>query len=83
MQSVSRSELFADMKPEGRYGDIVGVYHEHLSADAVGQPDQEMMNALPASCKWFAHKGAGYDSVDVAAAKKRGEYYVLAQICLD
>jgi glyoxylate reductase len=72
MESVSRIQLFQDLKPGGRYCDIVGIYHEHLSADLVGQPDREMMEALPQSCKWFAHKGAGYDSVDVVAAKNKG-----------
>ena len=73
MESVTRAQLFQDMKPGGRYCNIVGVYHEHLSAELVGQPDREMMEALPKSCKWFAHKGAGYDSVDVAAAKEKGK----------
>jgi glyoxylate reductase len=74
MKSLSRAELFRDMKPGGRYCNIVGVYHEHLSVALVGQPDREMMEALPQSCKWFAHKGAGYDSVDVAAAKNKGTW---------
>jgi phosphoglycerate dehydrogenase-like enzyme len=74
MESGSRQELFDDLKRGGRHGDIVGVYHEHLSAKVVGHPDKEMMQAFPESCKWFAHKGAGYDSVDVATAKSRGQY---------
>lgn len=73
MKSTYREELFRDMREGGRYGNIVGVYHEHLSAGSVGQPDRQMMEALPESCRWFAHKGAGYDSVDVMAAKSRGE----------
>lgn len=72
MESASREELFNDFSPSGRYGDVVGVYHEHLSGKLVGHPDKQMMEALPSSCKWFAHKGAGYDSVDVGTAKARG-----------
>jgi len=72
MGSSSRKELFEDMKPGGRYSHVVGIYHEHLSADLVGQPDKDMMEALPDSCRWFAHKGAGYDSVDVTTARHRG-----------
>lgn len=75
MESTSREDLFAQFKPGGAYSDITGVYHEHLSAHLVGQPDSAMMGALPDSCKWLAHKGAGYDSVDVNAAKKRGESF--------
>lgn len=72
MESTSRQELLTDLQDGGRYGDIAGVYHEHLSGKVVGHPDKEMMEALPASCRWFAHKGAGYDSVDVTTAKARG-----------
>ncbi|RSH92011.1 hypothetical protein EHS25_009382 [Saitozyma podzolica] len=71
MESESREELFADLAEGGRYSDIVGVYHEHLSAERVGHPDEAMINALPKTCRWFAHKGAGYDSVAVHAAKAR------------
>lgn len=73
MESKSREEFFRDLAPGGRYADIVGVYHEHSTGKIVGHPDREMMEAFPKSCGWFAHKGAGYDSVDVNAAKARGE----------
>lgn len=74
MEATSREDLFSQFSKGGKYSDIVGVYHEHLSAHLVGLPDADMMEALPESCKWFAHKGAGYDSVDVNAARKRGEF---------
>jgi hypothetical protein len=72
MQSQSRAELFDDCKQGGRYSNITGVYHEHLSQEIVGMPDAEMIAALPDTCKWFAHKGAGYDAVAVDACKARG-----------
>ncbi|WVQ70476.1 uncharacterized protein L199_008703 [Kwoniella botswanensis] len=72
MESQSRDELFKDFASGGRYSDIVGIYHEHLSDKRTGHPDEAFFNALPTSCKWFAHKGAGYDSVAVHAAKARG-----------
>lgn len=72
MKSQTREELFNDLAPGGPYSDVVGIYHEHLSAPSVGHPDEAMFSALPASCKWLAHKGAGYDSVDVHAAKANG-----------
>jgi phosphoglycerate dehydrogenase-like enzyme len=74
MESKSRQELLSDLGLGGRYSDIVGVYHEHISAKLVGHPDSEMIGALPSSCKWLAHKGAGYDSVDVRAANARGGF---------
>ncbi|KAK6906494.1 hypothetical protein I204_00698 [Kwoniella mangroviensis CBS 8886] len=35
MESQSREEFFQDCAPGGRYSDIVGIYHEHLS-DKIG-----------------------------------------------
>jgi glyoxylate reductase len=72
MESQNRAELFRDFSTGGRYSDITAIYHEHLSDKRTGHPDAEMMNALPETCKWLAHKGAGYDSIDVHAAKARG-----------
>lgn len=72
MESTSREELFKDLSPGGRYDDIVAVYHEHLSIKTVGHADGDMFRALPSSCKWFAHKGAGYDDIDVGTAVKLG-----------
>jgi hypothetical protein len=73
MESKSREELFRDLSPGQKYGDVVAIFHEHLAQRIVGHPDAEMINALPPSCKWIAHKGAGYDQFDVAACKARGE----------
>ena len=73
IESKSRQELVDDFKPGGRYSNITAIYHEHLSEPIVGKADARFFDALPESCKWFAHKGAGYDSVDVQAARRRGE----------
>ena len=70
VKSQSREELFKDFQEGGRYGDIVGIFH---ASDGFGRSDKEFFEALPTTCKIFAHKGAGYDSVDVHAAKARGE----------
>ena len=72
MESKSRQEFFSDLKSEGKYGRIAGIYHEHLSQKVVGMPDAELINALPESCKWIAHKGAGYEAFGIDACKKRG-----------
>lgn len=73
MESTSREELFSDFAaPDGRYSRIVCIYHEHLSQPIVGMPNAEFVRALPDSCKWIAHKGAGYEAVDVAACGERG-----------
>ena len=38
----------------------------------VGHFDVELVNALPASVRFIAHNGAGYDSIDVDACSARG-----------
>ena len=75
MESQSREELFKDFAEGGRYADTTAIFHSAFSSKLVGQPDKELIDALPASCKWLAHKGAGYDSVDVHAAKARGGWW--------
>jgi hypothetical protein len=72
MESDSRTELFNDFSPGGRYADIIGIYHEHESHHKIGLPDKHMIYALPPSVKWIAHKGAGYDQFDFVACNARG-----------
>ena len=72
LASKSRDEFLADVKPGGRYGNIVGIYRHNTSADSIGIYDAPLVNALPPSVKWIAHNGAGYDQIDIAACKARG-----------
>ncbi|KAI3480725.1 hypothetical protein L1887_57204 [Cichorium endivia] len=56
----------------GKYANIVAIYRHNDSADKIGVFDAELINALPASLKFICHNGAGYDQIDVHAAKARG-----------
>ncbi|RDX49242.1 hypothetical protein OH76DRAFT_1556466 [Lentinus brumalis] len=72
MDSPNRAEFFAGLQPGGKYDGIVGIYRHNISADYIGIFDKELVAKLPASVKWIAHNGAGYDQIDVAACKERG-----------
>ncbi len=74
MDSPDRAEFFAGLQPGGKYDGIVGIYRHNISADYIGIFDKELVAKLPASVKWIAHNGAGYDQIDVAACKERGEH---------
>ncbi|KAI5478154.1 putative 2-hydroxyacid dehydrogenase UNK4.10 [Pseudohyphozyma bogoriensis] len=66
----SRDEFFADLK--GKYSDVAAIYRHGGSAGKIGEFDKELIDALPASVKFIAHHGAGYDDVDVEACTARG-----------
>ena len=73
MDAKNRTEFFAGLQAGGKYDGIVGIYRHNLSTDRIGIFDRELVAKLPASVKWIAHNGAGYDQIDVAACKDRGE----------
>lgn len=72
MDSPNRADFLQNVKPGGKYANIVGIYRHNISADYIGIFDKEIVDALPASMKWIAHNGAGYDQIDVVACKARG-----------
>ncbi|KAJ1333937.1 glyoxylate reductase [Microdochium nivale] len=51
---------------------IVGCYRSNHSTSVTGPFDAELVAALPASWRYIAHLGAGYDNIDVAACTSRG-----------
>jgi glyoxylate reductase len=78
MKSPHRSDFLQNVKPGEKYADIVGIYRHNSSSDFIGIFDAEIINSLPESLKWIAHNGAGYDQIDVAACKAKGEGFGLA-----
>jgi glyoxylate reductase len=50
----------------------VAILHTFESNAVYGNVDKALIDALPSSVKWIAHKGAGYDDVDVSACKAKG-----------
>lgn len=72
MDSPNRKDFFDNLASNCKYGNVVGFYRHNSSADRIGIFDKELVNALPDTCKWIAHNGAGYDQIDIAACKARG-----------
>lgn len=73
MDSPNRADFFSGLQPGGKYDGIVGIYRHNVSADHIGIYDKELVSKLPGTLKWIAHNGAGYDQIDVAACKERGQ----------
>ena len=71
MDAPSRDVFYKDL--EGKHAGTVAIYRHNTSADRIGIFDAELVNRLPASVKWLAHNGAGYDQIDIDACKKRGK----------
>lgn len=80
MDSPNRADFLAGFQPGGKYADVVGIYRENGSSNAIGAYDKEIINGLSSSVKWIAHNGAGYDPVDVHACIARG--MTLCSICI-
>jgi glyoxylate reductase len=72
MDCQTRSEFLSNLSDGGKYSNLVAFYRHNSSADRIGVFDAELVNALPSSCKWIAHNGAGYDQIDIAACQKKG-----------
>ncbi len=66
MDSPNREDFLENLKPGGKYAEILGLYRHNISADHIGIFDKEIVDALPASVKWIAQKVAGYDQIDGA-----------------
>lgn len=68
-----RQDFFA--KLSGEYRDVRAIYRHNDSRAKIGVFDRELISHLPESCKYICHNGAGYDQIDVHAAKERGLLY--------
>ncbi|KAH9904041.1 glyoxylate reductase [Xylariomycetidae sp. FL2044] len=58
----------------GRFDDVLVAYRTFDSTSTItgGPLDAELVSHLPSSLRFICHAGAGYDSIDVAACRKRG-----------
>jgi glyoxylate reductase len=70
------------MESGGKYENITAVYHQNACMKKVGPWDRELIGAMPPTVKWIAHKGAGYDMIDVNACKDRGVWHHKHLNCL-
>lgn len=74
MESTDRIDFLTNLKPNGKYAGIVGIYRHNTSADRIGIFDKQIIEAIAPTVKWIAHNGAGYDQIDVAECKSKGGY---------
>jgi len=56
----------------GDFDGVHALYRSNDSTKVTGPFDATLVSALPASLKFIAHNGAGYDNVDVGACTGRG-----------
>ncbi|KAJ7782747.1 D-isomer specific 2-hydroxyacid dehydrogenase [Mycena metata] len=70
--STTRTDFLDAFKPNGKYHDIVAIFRDNTSANKIGFFDKEILEGFSPSVKWIAHNGAGYDQIDVQAAKSKG-----------
>lgn len=74
MDSPNRDDFLTNLKKDGKYSGIIGVYRHNISTDHIGIFDAPVVSALAeAGVQWIAHNGAGYDQIDVQACKAAGE----------
>lgn len=65
---TTRESFIADCAT--RYRDVTAIWRAN-SLEYTGAIDADLVAALPASLKFIAHQGAGYDNVDPAALLQR------------
>ena len=67
----TRDQFLANCQ-SGTYDAVRGCYRSNVSTSITGPFDAELVAALPASWRYIAHNGAGYDNVDVEACTRKG-----------
>lgn len=66
--SQTYDELAEDFNT--RYAGVQVIYHYRNPGGAFGYFGEDFLRRVPPSCKVITHLGAGYDDIDVVAAKK-------------
>ncbi|KAF9243126.1 D-isomer specific 2-hydroxyacid dehydrogenase [Melanogaster broomeanus] len=74
MISPDRSHFLSSFATGGPYERTIGIYRRNVSAAAIGNFDESLINALAetTSVRWIAQNGSGYDQIDVQACKAKG-----------
>ncbi|KAL8277892.1 hypothetical protein RQP46_009711 [Phenoliferia psychrophenolica] len=72
LTTPDRAAFLKACAPGGAYSGVTAIYRHGCSASKIGNFDKEIVEGLPASVKWMAHHGAGYDDVDIAACTAKG-----------
>ncbi|KAJ6783667.1 hypothetical protein PWT90_06737 [Aphanocladium album] len=66
--ATNRAEFLAECQSEAFSG-VEAIFRTYGSARITGLFDEELVAALPKSCRFVCHEGAGYDQIDVAACR--------------
>ncbi|KAM3430719.1 hypothetical protein MY4824_007517 [Beauveria thailandica] len=69
--ATNRVDFLAECQSDAFSG-VEAIFRTYGSARITGLFDKELVSALPKSCRFLCHKGAGYDQIDVAACRARG-----------
>ncbi|KAM3452554.1 hypothetical protein MY3296_004443 [Beauveria thailandica] len=69
--ATNRVDFLAECQSDAFSG-VEAIFRTYGSARITGLFDKELVSALPKSCRFVCHKGAGYDQIDVAACRARG-----------
>ena len=69
---LSRKDFLDACKPGGEYDGIQAIYRRDFTTAHLGPFDNELIEGLPSSVRWLAQMSAGYDQIDIAACKKKG-----------
>ncbi|WRT67534.1 uncharacterized protein IL334_004506 [Kwoniella shivajii] len=70
LSSKSMQEFEEDLKT--KYRGLTAIYHYRDPGTYFGYLGEQFFSRLPKTCKTICHLGAGYDDIDVAAARKYG-----------
>jgi len=82
LDSRNRSEFFTECK-SGKFSKITSIYRHNSSASSIGFFDSELILNLPSTLKSICHNGAGYDQIDVEAAKQRNIWVSHTPVAVD
>ncbi|PWN48142.1 hypothetical protein IE53DRAFT_334235 [Violaceomyces palustris] len=72
LDSPDRETFLKELGPGGKYSKIKAIYRHNDSASKIGLFDGQLISSLPETLSFICHNGAGYDQIDVEAAKQRG-----------
>jgi lactate dehydrogenase-like 2-hydroxyacid dehydrogenase len=72
---LSKPELIAAFQPGGPYAAIDGIIRPTNSTTDLPAIDEQLVAALPSSCKIISSVNHGYDNVDTEALARRGIWY--------
>lgn len=81
-QAKNRKEFLAECA-SGAFDGAIAVYRTFETLQTTGRFDEPLVAALPATVRFIAHNGAGYDQIDIAACTARDIRVANVQTAVD